>query len=234
MLITHAKLVFCLQSVLHRLLHRTLSCAFNGWLSHAQQSRRLGLSAAAVVARLRNQALYAAWRSWQELVQEQREVAEKIATALGHWGNGRLARAFNQWLDYWQHRTLETVADVHYFGRLLDTAWLAWHRVASDSVATRGVEANKMLTSRRALDCWRQFAQEAQRHKALPDMLAALVTVRTLQDWRMLTKANIQRQAAQHAAALQHRKLLSLVGVWLEAARASALAAAKADAHWRR
>ncbi|GFH26908.1 uncharacterized protein HaLaN_25140 [Haematococcus lacustris] len=191
MLITHAKLVFCLQSVLHRLLHRTLSCAFNGWLSHAQQSRRLGLSAAAVVARLRNQALYAAWRSWQELVQEQREVAEKIATALGHWGNGRLARAFNQWLDYWQHRTLETVADVHYFGRLLDTAWLAWHRVASDSVATRGVEANKVLTSRRALDCWRQFAQEAQRHKALPDMLAALVTVRTLQDWRMLTKVSV-------------------------------------------
>jgi hypothetical protein len=58
------------------------------------------------------------------------QIKERAAQALAHWSGGVLSRAFNQWVGYYQGRLQETRADVHYYGRLLDEAWLTWREVS--------------------------------------------------------------------------------------------------------
>ena len=40
-----------------------------------------------------------------------------------------LARALGKWLDFWQGKMRKTVADVHYYGGLMDDVWLGWREV---------------------------------------------------------------------------------------------------------
>jgi hypothetical protein len=44
--------------------------------------------------------------------------------------NLTLARAFSKWLDLWYTRVRKTIADTHYYGRLLDNAWAGWQEVS--------------------------------------------------------------------------------------------------------
>ncbi len=64
-----------------------------------------------------------------------------------------LARAWNSWKLYWQWKCRKTLASVHYFGRLLDKAWLGW-RDQVGRWAARHAHASGLLRWVHPLHCW--------------------------------------------------------------------------------
>lgn len=57
------------------------------------------------------------------------QLADKIEAVVFRFTHKQLSAAFNKWLEYHRECEAETRADVHYYGHLLDSAWLAWLQV---------------------------------------------------------------------------------------------------------
>ncbi|KAF5836739.1 hypothetical protein DUNSADRAFT_5527 [Dunaliella salina] len=135
------------------------------------------------------------WNQWRSFVQgslhtkqkmRQRHLMQMVVNRAVH---STLSRALGKWLDFWQYKTRKTVADVHYYGKLMDDVWLGWREVVEEAAAMRGLEANWAIVCRRALECWRRFAVDAQRARAFVGAMQGLTAIRALVDWRMQTKA---------------------------------------------
>jgi hypothetical protein len=54
----------------------------------------------------------------------------------------------------------------------------------------RGLEANRVVVFRRAMDRWRQYSQESRQHRDLTHSLQALAMLRAVQEWRYHLKAS--------------------------------------------
>lgn len=75
----------------------------------------------------------------------------RIKTVLRRIQDRLLTAAFNSWVAYWREARKATLADVQYFGGLLDRSWLAWQQVGvgvGGYLQLAGVEAG-------GCGCWR-------------------------------------------------------------------------------
>lgn len=65
-------------------------------------------------------------------------------------------------------------------------------QVVEDTAAMRGMEANRMVIYRRAMDGWKRFAVERQRLRACEAAMRSLLAIRTFMDWRIQTKVGVK------------------------------------------
>eukprot|EP00967_Tisochrysis_lutea_P011742 scaffold13224_cov20-Tisochrysis_lutea.AAC.1 len=72
--------------------------------------------------------------------------------------------------------------------------------VVEEAAAMRGLEANWAMVCRRALECWKRFAVDAQRARAFVGAMQGLTAIRALVEWRMQTKRPMAKRAKSTAA----------------------------------
>ena len=52
----------------------------------------------------------------------------------------------------------------------------------------RGLEANKVVVYHRTLECWKKFAMEQQRRRAVMGAVQGMAAIRAIAEWRMQAK----------------------------------------------
>jgi hypothetical protein len=61
------------------------------------------------------------------------------------WSHGTLASAWRTWKAAWRDGLAGTAADVQYWGRLQDNAWIAWREVGGAVGASGWTHARESL-----------------------------------------------------------------------------------------
>jgi len=185
----HIEFLHVARNAMSKILSRKTLGYWNQWRSFLQGALDTKQKMRAVVLRIHNRVLASAFDSWRASTcvnARKRYLMQMVVNRAVH---STLSRALGKWLDFWQAKMRKTVADVHYYGKLMDDVWLGWREVVEEAAAMRGLEANWAMVCRRALECWKRFAVDAQRARAFVGAMQGLTAIRALVEWRMQTKA---------------------------------------------
>ncbi|KAG1659453.1 hypothetical protein FOA52_007923 [Chlamydomonas sp. UWO 241] len=151
-----------------------------------------------VLSKILNRSLAKAWQSWRGLVADRSSVRRRILSVLSRIHERALTKALNTWIAYWRDARKATLADVTYFGGLLDRGWLAWQQAMELSELERGNGAKKKLVFARVLAGWRGQVAAGRTARGLQGAFDGALAAWCLAQW----------QWAARAAAFMRRMLL--------------------------